>query len=100
MITQRMRTKVRQRETEKETDGRDITLVVLKLAMSLHFPLPKIRTFRFSFAIFGVSLSNDHHCGAEIRNELTLSVAKKIVTLSGDFLKMLTFFLPTFPRYE
>ena len=26
----------------------DVTIVALKLAMSLHFPLPKIRTFRFS----------------------------------------------------
>ena len=32
------------------------------LAMSLHFPMPKIRTFRFSPSHF---LS--HHCGAEIR---------------------------------
>ena len=51
----------RERDTERETDGSDVTIVALKLAMSshfpcqnfaqlaisLHFPLPKIRTFRF-----------------------------------------------------
>ena len=35
------------REREKrdtETDGSDVIIVALKLAMSLHFPLPKLRT--------------------------------------------------------
>ena len=36
------------REIQREKDGSDVTTVALKLAMSLHFPLPKIRTFRFS----------------------------------------------------
>ena len=41
---------MRERDTEKEReiDGSDVTIVALKLAMNLHFPLPKIRTFRFS----------------------------------------------------
>ena len=44
--------------------------------MSLHFPLAKIRTFRFSLHTSPLSL---HHDGrAEIRNEFTLSIAKKI----------------------
>ena len=34
------------REREREEDGGDVTIVALKLAMSLHFPLPKIRTWR------------------------------------------------------
>ena len=34
--------------------------------MSLHFPLPKIRTFRFSL----------HHCRAKIGDEFTLPLAK------------------------
>ena len=42
--------------------------------MSLHFPLAKIRTFRFSLHTSPLSL---HHGGAEIRNEFTLSIAKK-----------------------
>ena len=33
-----------QREREREKDGSDVTIVALKLAMNLHFPLPKIRT--------------------------------------------------------
>ena len=57
--------------------------------MSLHFPLPKFRTFRFSFHTSRLSLLkiNGHHCGAEIRNEFTLSVAKKILPLCSDSLK-------------
>ena len=45
----------REREREREIDGSDVTIVALKLAMNLHFPLPKIRT---------------------IGDELTLSLAK------------------------
>ena len=37
---------VRFSERERERDGSDVTIDVLKLAMSLHFPLPKIRTWR------------------------------------------------------
>ena len=71
-----------------ETDGSDVIIVALKLAMSLHFPLPKLRTIgneitrslakssHFSFPLHTSRLSL-HHCGAEIRNEITLSVAKK-----------------------
>ena len=33
----------RERERERERDGSDVTIVALKLAMNLHFPLPKIR---------------------------------------------------------
>ena len=50
---------VRERERdiqrERERDGSDVTIFALKLAMNLHFPLPKIRT---------------------IGDELTLSLAK------------------------
>ena len=70
----------RERERERERDGSDVTIVALKLAMSLHFPLPKIRTIAMSshfplpkFAIFVSPFTlpvspflNGHHCGAEI----------------------------------
>ena len=52
--------------------------------MSLHFPLPKIRTFRFSLHTSRLSLHGEvrgHHCGAEIRNEFTLSIAKVVFAL-------------------
>ena len=45
----------RERDRERERDGSDVAIFALKLAMNLHFPLPKIRT---------------------IGNELTLSLAK------------------------
>ena len=38
----------REREREREIDGSDVIIVALKLAMTSHFPLPKIRTFRSS----------------------------------------------------
>ena len=34
----------RDTEREREIDGSDVIIVALKLAMSLHFPMPKIRT--------------------------------------------------------
>ena len=37
----------RERERERETDGSDVTVVALKLAMSLHSPLPKNLHFSF-----------------------------------------------------
>ena len=53
--------------------------------MRLHFPLSKIRTFRFVVFTLPVSPFLDgHYCGGEIRNELTLSVAKKIRPLCSD----------------
>ena len=61
----------RERERERERDRRKWRhIVALKLAMSLHFPLQK-------FALF-VSPSHfpSQHCGAENRNEFSLSVAK------------------------
>ena len=61
---------VRERERDTEIDGSDVTIVALKLAMNLHFPLPKnrtigdalslflakIRTFRFSLHVTIVAL--------------------------------------------
>ena len=72
-------------------DGSDIIIVALKLAMSLHFPMSRIRTIGDEFTLSLAKNSHfsflpshfpslpsrrDHHCGAEIRNEFTLSVAK------------------------
>ena len=77
--------------------------------MSLHFPLPKTRTIGDEFILSLAKHSHfsflpshfqplpsriGHHCGAEIRNELTLSVAKKICPLCSDSLKWRD------PRYE
>ena len=83
----------RERERERERDGSDVTIVALKLAMNLHFPLPKIRTigdeltlsiaknshFSFLHSHFpSLPSRRGHHGGAcaEIRNEFTLSIAK------------------------
>ena len=88
-----------EREREREIDGSDVTIVVLKLAMSLkinlHFPLPKIRTigdeFTLSLAKYAPFVSHftlSHlHFGAEIRNQFTLLVDKKIRPLCFDSLK-------------
>ena len=42
------RERYREREREREIDGSDVIVVALKLAMSLHFPMPKIRTIAVS----------------------------------------------------
>ena len=63
----------REREIQRERDGSDVTIVALKLAMNLHFPLPnirtigeeltltlpKIRTFRFSLHTSCLSLHGE-----------------------------------------
>ena len=86
-----VRERERDTDRQRERDGSDVTIVALKLAMNLHFPLPKIRTIgdeltlslaknsHFSFlpSHFPSLFSRrGHHCGAEIRNEFTLSIAK------------------------
>ena len=55
VLSVRERERERDTERERERDGSDVTMVALKLAMNLRFPLPKIRT---------------------IGDELTLSLAK------------------------
>ena len=80
-----------QREREREIDGSDVTIVALKLAMNLHFPLPKIRTIGNELTLslaknshFSLLPSHfpslhsrrGHHGGAGIRNEFTLSIPK------------------------
>ena len=88
---------VREREiqTERERDGSDVTIVALKLAMNLHFPLPKIRTIGDELTLSLAKNSflpshfpslpsrRGHHGGAEIRNEFTLklSIAKIFFSL-------------------
>ena len=84
----------RERDTERERDrdGSDVTIVA-RLAMNSHFHLPKIRTIgdeltlslaknsHFSFLpshFPSLPSRKGHHCGADIRNEFTLSIAKKI----------------------
>ena len=91
-----VRERERERYRERERDGSDVTIVALKLAMNSHFPLPKIRTIgdeltlslaknsHFSFLpshFLSLPSRRGHHCGAEIRNEFTLSIAKKFFAL-------------------
>ena len=38
----------REREIQTERDGSDVTIVALKLAMNLHFPLPKSRRWAYT----------------------------------------------------
>ena len=91
-----VRERERERYREREIDGSDVTIVPLKLAMNLHFPLPKIRTIgdeltlslaknsHFSFLpshFPSLPSRRGHHGGAEIRNEFTLSIAKTFFAL-------------------
>ena len=52
VLSVRERERERERERDTEKDGSDVTIIALKLAMSLHFPLPKIRTNGDEFAVF------------------------------------------------
>ena len=94
----REREREREREIQRERDGSDVTTVALKLAMSLHFPLPNIRTWLWvytfpcqKFALFvspfTLPISPFLCCGAEICNEFSLSIAKKFRPLCSAFLK-------------
>ena len=88
-----VRERERDTEKEREIDGSDVTIVALKLAMNLHFPLPKIRdeltlflakNSHFSFLpshFPSLPSRRGHHGGAEIRNEFTLSIAKNFFAL-------------------
>ena len=93
----------RERKRDTESDGSDVAMVALKLAMNLHFPLPKIRTIggeltlslaknsRFSFLpshFPSLPSRRGHHSGAEIRNEFTLSIAKTFFPLFVPPLQM------------
>ena len=100
-VRERERDAERERERERERDGIDVTIYALKLAMSLRFPLPKIRTMgddlHFPLPKFALFVSpftfpvspflDGCHCGAETRNEFTLSAAKKIRPLCSDSLQ-------------
>ena len=84
----------REREIQTDRDGSDVTIVALKLAMNSHFPLPKIRNWRWAYTFpcqkfaqyrkrFRASYNTDrqrrkwrHHCRAKIGDEFTLSLAK------------------------
>ena len=99
---------MRERERERERDRKrqtevDVTIIALKLAISLNtfscqnfaplamsfntFPCQKIALFVSPFTLPVSPFLNGHHCGAEIRNEFTLSVAKKIRPLCSESLK-------------
>ena len=59
VLSVREREREREREIQREKDGSDVTIVALKLAMNSHFPLPKIRTFRFSLHTSRLSLHGE-----------------------------------------
>ena len=90
-----VREREREREIQRERDGSDVTIFA-RLAMNSHFHLPKIRTIgdeltlslaknsHFSFLpshFPSLPSRRGHHCGAEICNEFTLSIAKNFFAL-------------------
>ena len=72
---ERERERERQRERDTETDGGDITIVALKLAMSLLFPLPKIRTIGDEFTLQSTFLAKNSHFSF-LRHTSRLSLLK------------------------
>ena len=74
----------RERERKREKDRSDVTIVALKLAMSLHFSLPKMCTsvLAKSFALFfakNLHLSPPPPPSCLDGAEFTLSVAENVV---------------------
>ena len=72
----------REREREREIDGSDVIIVALKLAMRLHFPMTKICTIAVSshFPLPKISLFVSPFtlsCLTIVALKFTLSVAKK-----------------------
>ena len=68
----------RERERERERDGSDVIIVALKISMSSHFSLTKIRTLRSASLKWSP-------WGAEIGNEFTNCVAKNIALFFPPF---------------
>ena len=91
----------RERERERELVGSDLFIVALKLAeftlsnsknsqnwgWVYTFPCQKFALFVSPFTLSVSPFLKGHHCGAGIRNEFTLSVAKDIRPLCSDSLK-------------
>ena len=68
--------------------GSDVTIVALKLAMNSHFPLPKIRTSRFSL----------HTSRLSLHGEVTIVALK--IAMSSHF-PLPNFFSPSlFPLFQ
>ena len=65
------------RERERDRDGSDVTIVALKLAICFHFPLQKLSLFVFPFTLPVSPCLNGNQYGSEVRNEFTISVARK-----------------------
>ena len=97
VLSVRERERERDTDRQRERDGSDVTIVALKSAMNLHFPLPKVRTIgdeltlslaknsHFSFLpshFPSLPSRRGQHCGAETRNEFTLSIAKNFFVWS------------------
>ena len=81
----RERERERERDRDTETDGSDVTIVALKLAMSLHFPLPKVRTNGEEFTL---SLAKNSHFSflsshfPSLPSEMVITVALKFAMSS------------------
>ena len=87
-VREREREREIQTDRERERDGSDVTIVALKLAMNSHFPLPKIRTSRFSL----------HTSRLSLHGEVTIVALK--IAMSSHF-PLPNFFSPSlFPLFQ
>ena len=85
----------RERETEvvrrKWWDGSDVTIVALKLAINLHFPLTKIRTYRFPLRTSRLSL---HGEVTRDGSDVTIVALKLAISLHFPLPKIRTYRFP------
>ena len=97
-----MREREREREIQTERDGSDVTIVALKLAMNLHFQLPKNCTIGDEFTL---SLAENSHFRFSLHtSRLSLHGEVTIVALKfamSSHFPLPKFFSPTvFPLFQ
>ena len=74
---------MRKRERDTERDGSDVTNVALKLAMNLHFPLPKILTIGDELTLSLAKNSHFSFLPSHFQSEVTIVALK--FAMSSNF---------------
>ena len=83
-----VREREKERERERERDGSDVTKVVLKFALSSHFPLPRIRTFCFAFS------NGDDWCPCPTRSCSSFLFSQMVIVVALKLAMSSHFLLP------
>ena len=95
----REREREREREIQRERDGSDVTIVALKLAMSLRVPLAKIRTIDDDFTLSLAKNSQfsflPSHFRLSLHGEVAIVALKFAMSSHFPLPKNFALFVPT-----